>query len=318
MRSIKYVLLSICATYVFADGVENVAPPPSKVNWFNVVPSMVTSNVPSPSDPANSDAVPVEVGDSYFRQVPLPESSARFPMQLEVVQIGSSFFESANVETASIRQVGIAYEDRVNLSDFYIYFNQLLENNIFYEVRAYMVYPYQTTNPGFPQIPSSNEPNPLGYGALGILGYVIFLNSNVTLMPFLRLAYFDNFYLVYSNSDGSSIDTSQYMGQIGARLSLKVNNAFAVYASYYAGYQIVYLSGSGTYATSDDPQVAGLASTMEIGMPYKMTKSWSVIPSFMYNVTVNNPNHAASTAPYNGITITPTNVAFALRLSYDF
>ncbi|MBP9743526.1 MAG: hypothetical protein KBD37_09215 [Burkholderiales bacterium] len=314
MRSIKYGLLSVCAAYVFADGVENVAPPPSQVNWFTV-PSVVTSTaVPLPS----SKAVPTQVGDSYFRQTVLPESSALIPVKLEEIQVGSSFFESANAETVSIRQVGIAYEDRVNLSDFYLYFNQLLDNNLFYEVRGYMAYPYQTTNSGFPQIPASNEPNPLGYGTMGMLGYVIFLNSNVSLMPFLRVTYFDNFYLAYSNSDGSSIDTSQYIGQIGARISVKVNNAFALYASYSGGYQIVYLSGSGIYAASDDPQVAGLASTMEIGMPYKMTQSWSIIPSFMYNVTANNPNHAASIAPYNSITNTLTNVAFSLKLSYDF
>lgn len=317
---------------VFADGLQNIAPPPQHVNWFNVdtisttsVYNSSNSNHSSSLNNSNANTVnaasvsnPDQFGDSFFHSTPLPESSLLAPVSLEEVQVGNSFFESANATTVSIRQIGATYEDRINMSDFYLYFNQLLENNVFYEIRLYMAYLYQTTNPGFPQVPASNQPNPPGYGSVGILGYVIFLNSNVSLMPFVRLGYYDNFYMVYSNSDGSYINSSQYVGQGGARLSLKVNNAFAIYTSYYAGYQIIYLSGGGKYANSDNPQIAGLASCMEIGTPYRMTKSLSVTPSVFYNINANNPNYAASTLPYNAITTTLNSTTFAIRLSYDF
>lgn len=237
------------------------------------------------------------------------------PQQYGEVQIGSSFFESTSV-VIPVRQVGFSYEDRPNMSDIYVFYNQLLANNVFYEVRSYLAYNYKAPNPILPSIPLSNNTNPPGYGFVGIVGYNIPLNENVTILPYIRLNYYYDFAAVYNNTNGDTINSNSYITQLGARLSLKVNNVFDIYANYFAGYQWVNLSGGGAYTVSDNPAISGFVSTLELGMPYKMTRKLSITPYVQFNVTTNNPNTAANNLPYSVNSLTNANALYAFRFSY--
>jgi hypothetical protein len=236
------------------------------------------------------------------------------------IQIGNSFFESNIAQIRAISQVGIAFEERPNIADTYIFYNHLSSNNVFYEIRAYAGYNYQTNfHPAFNNLPISNQSLPLGYGFMGNLGYLIPLNSNVSLLPFIRLSYYNDFGIVYASTAGNSFGSNTYMAQLGARLSLKVNPVFAVYISYTGGYQDIFLNGTGgIYNGVDNPQITGYASTLEFGLPYKLTKNWSLTPSMQFNTNAIAPNPTAAGSPYNARTITFTNNVYAVKLSYDF
>ena len=295
-----------------ADGLPSNPPtPPSTSSWISVNGSgPASAPVPAPKV--------TQMGDSFF--VSNPESSdivTPLPIN-DSIQIGNSFFQSDFFKTTPVSQVGLSYEDRSNLSDLYVYLNHLFANNIFAEMRLYGAYNYQATNSNFASLPVSNQANPPGYGFVGILGYNVPLNSNVSLLPYIRLSYYHDFFAVYNNSDGNTLNTNQYMAQGGLRLSLKVNNVFAVYGSYWIGYQDIYLNGGGAYAGGNDPQVSGIASSYEIGAPYRMTTHFSFIPYIAFSMNANSPNNSASTEEYKAIAVTNTNTLFGAKVSYDF
>ena len=137
-------------------------------------------------------------------------------------------------------------------------------------------------------------------------------------MPFIRLSYYNNFSVVYASNNGDSINSETYMAQGGARLSMKINKVFATYVNYWAGYHDTYMNGTGQYASSNNPQLAGFASTLELGFPYRMTKSTSIVPYLQYNTTAENPNAGATADPYNARVFTNVNNLIGLKFSYDF
>ncbi len=236
IQCLVYTTLSNIA-YVMADGLPlnpPAAPTPGP-SWITVpvINSVPQSASGLPVVPAATN----QIGNSFFEPVHTEDPEVQHLLvSHREDQIGNSFFESANYIVVPISQVGVSYEDRNNLSDIYVFYNHLFSNNIFTEARVYGAYNYNVVNPNFPSLQPSNQANQPGYGFVGILGYNIPLNSNVSLMPFIRLSYYNDFFAVYTNSSGDSINSNQYMAQGGARLSLKVNNVFAVYASYWIGF----------------------------------------------------------------------------------
>lgn len=215
-------------------------------------------------------------------------------------------------------QVGIAYEGRSSYADGYAFFNQLLNNTVFYELRAYYIYNYISSSRVISGVTPSNQDNVDGTGVVGILGYNIPLNSNVTFMPFIRLQLLTNTVSAYEDSFGNKINSVNYSALLGGKLSMKVNDVFSIYAQFYGGYQRSRLDGEGVFDTHNDPQINALTSTLEFGLPYKITQSWSITPYMQFSTTDNNPNHAASKAPYSSSKLTSTGNVYALKLAYKF
>lgn len=318
MRKFLLFSLVLSSEQILAMGLPSNPPTqPSSGSWISVPITPATTATTSPASLSLVNPQTKQVVNTSAITTAAAESAVK-PQVSSEIQIGSSFFESAGAPVVSIRQVGISFEERPNMVDAYIFFNQLLPNNIFYEVRGYTGYNYQTNNPFLPSLPISNQTLPMGYGFVGILGYVIPLNENLTLMPFMRLSYYNNFSVVYASTNGDSINSDTYMAQAGARLSMKVNKVFAMYVNYWAGYHDTYMNGTGQYASSDNPQMAGFLSTFELGFPYRMTKSTSIIPYMQYNTTAENPNSGAMAEPYNARVFTNVNNLVGLRFSYDF
>lgn len=246
----------------------------------------------------------------------LNESSVVAPSEIE---IGEAIFESKGDVIKKARQVGVAFEERPNLTAAYLFYNELLPNNLFYEVRVYAGYNYQTNNPFVPGVPLVQTTVPFGYGALGLLGYVIPLNDDVTLMPLVRVSAYRNFLLAYNGGNGNSIDSNTYMIQPGATLSMKVTPKFAFTVGYWLGYEYTPVYGSGIYASSEQQTLSGLITTLQFSLPYKVSQDWSVVPYFQYNTNAVGPNDAMKDVDaYNAKNITLTNLFFGLKLNYAF
>lgn len=238
-------------------------------------------------------------------------------------QIGSSYFQLRTSKTVPVRQIGIANEQHEDFAVIYLVLNKLFSNRIFCELRAYSIYRYRTaTAPQPPIVPiaisSSNERNLFGYGGLAIIGYNIDLNDKVSLMPFTRLEALTNTALAYKDTFGNEIQSANYTAYLGSKLSMEVTHDFAMYVSYFAGYNKSILTGHGVYTNAGNPTINGFISVFELGAPYKLNKLWSLTPYLQYITTAPNANKAADTPPYNVKDVTTTSSVYALRLTYVF
>lgn len=225
----------------------------------------------------------------------------------------------------TITQLGLAVEQRAAYVDAYAFINQLFKDRLFYELRAYYVYDYMTVSPPTttPQPDASDENTVNGTGVVGILGYNFKINPKVTLMPFTRLQYLTNTFsninfAPYEDSFGNSVKSDNYTAYLGLKLSMDINEVFAIYAQYYAGYQWNILYGRGYWDTDSTPQVNALVSTLELDLPYKLTPSWIFMPYIQWNTASNKPNSTAVDYPYGHDSLTTTGAVFALRLGYKF
>jgi hypothetical protein len=286
------------------------------------------------------------VGDSFFTKSAASQNSAKDVQKrpnktaqkktnetepktqdqaAEQSQYGGSFFADApkhQLESITITQTGIAIEQHQTFSNFFAFFNQLLKSRIFYEGRVVGLVNYITQPPPAPPlvshpIPVSSEYNTAGYGGVGILGYNIELNQNVSLLPFVRGQLLRNATGSYSDSHGNKISSVVYAFLPGLKLSMRVNDVFAIATSAYGGYQHSALSGKGAYATKGRPDLNIYAGTLEFAGPYKLTRRLTFIPYLQMNTSAFNPNHTARVSPYFVTQFTVTNYVFAFRLSYE-
>lgn len=233
-------------------------------------------------------------------------------------EIGNSYFSNIS---KTVTQLGIAFENHQNLANGYFFLNQTLKNHLYYELRAYTLFPYRAQIALLPAgdiLPFSRTNPALGYGGVGILGYNVSINPNVTLMPFLRIQAFRNALLAYKDLSGNIIDSDNQVIFAGSKLSMRVNELFATYLQYYFGYQHGRLFGEGFFASAEPEQVNALISMIEFGLPYKLTQDWNFTPYLQYQTTHFSPYGTARAAPYHLQQITNTNTVFAFKLGYQF
>ena len=272
---------------------------------------------------AFSDPSTTQIGNSFFKnKTQKPEQS--LPQENPNGQIGNSYFEGSPASTKStISQVGVVIEEHQANALGFAFLNQLFTNHIFYELRAYTSYHYITQKPPAPPlvpevIPISSERNPIGYGGSGILGYNINVTPNVSFLPFTRLQLITNTVEAYEDTYGNKKHSINYLAYLGGKLSFRVNEVFAVYSQYYAGYLRSVLSGQGVYSTKGHPAINAFTSTLEFGAPYKINKAWSITPSLLLITTAPNVNQVARNEPYNVSQLTTTNSVYSIRVGYEF
>ena len=251
---------------------------------------------------AEADNTTTQIGNSYFQE---PENTA------------------PDKKPKKITQVGAAMEEHQTFDALYLFLNQILPNHIFYELRAYGVYNYITQNPPTRPIvpgviPVSSERHQLGYGGVGILGYNIAINPNVSFMPFIRLQDIINTFAAYRDTLGNEIHSDNYSAFLGAKLSLRVNNKFAIYTQYYAGYQRSILFGGGVFSNAHHPVVQALASTLEMGAPYKISKSWSITPYIQFLRINRYPDIYSHSSPYNINSLSANSYVYGIKVGYEF
>jgi hypothetical protein len=254
-------------------------------------------------------------------------SDQALPTQNSREQIGNSYFDTHPVKPnrlppKTISQVGLAADEHQTNVAAYVFINQLFTNNIFYELRAYTIYNYISRTPPAPPlvpevIPVSSVQHPKGYGGIGILGYNIVINPNVSVMPFIRLQAMKNAIAAYQDSFGNEIDSADYTALLGTKVSMRVNQEFAIYTQYFAGYQSSFLNGRGIYSNSGHPTINAFTSVLEFGLPYKITKKLSITPYLQFITAGPNPNQAARNQPYNMGELARTNTIYAIKIGYD-
>ncbi len=238
-------------------------------------------------------------------------------------QIGNNYFGTQHTIARNITQCGAAIEERQHYADVYVFLNQLLRNHVYYELRAYSIYDYISQIPPEPplapqKIPISSERNQLGYGGVGILGYNVYINPNVSFRPFVRFQRLTNTYAHYADSLGNELNSVNYGAFLGGQFSMRVNDNFAIHTQLYGGYSRSLLSGRGLFLTTNHPVVESLISTIEFGFSYNMTKSFSVTPHIQFITIGPNPNQAARDNPYKISQLTGTSSVYTLRFGYQF
>ena len=236
--------------------------------------------------------------------------------------IGNSFFKNQTknldaLNSKPINQVGPAFESRQNLSAAYVFINQLLTNQIFYELRAYGAYNYVFKNAPS-NIPNSNQNPPLGYGGALLLGYNFAISTNLSFLPFIRLQALKNMVEAYRDTFGNKVDSINYAALLGGKLSRRVTDNFAVYAQYSAGFQLSKLSGSGIFTSTDNPTINIIQSVIEFGGPFKIIKTLNLTPYIQYITLIPHPNHAARAAPYSLGQLTNVSSLFGIKLGIVF
>ena len=236
--------------------------------------------------------------------------------------IGNSFFKNKakNLDASNLKpinQAGPAYESRLNLSAVYIFVNQLLTNQVFYELRAYGAYNYIFKNAPN-EIPNSNQNPPLGYGGALLLGYNFAISTKFSFLPFIRIQALKNMVEAYRDTFGNKITSMNYAALLGGKLSRRVTDNFAVYAQYSAGYQLSKLTGDGIYTTNENPRINIIQSVVEFGGPFKIIKTLNLTPYIQYVTLIPHPNHAARAAPYSLGQLTNVSSLFGIKLGIVF
>ena len=269
-----------------------------------------------------------QIGDSYFNTIPKQSGKSKLAKNSRA-QIGNSYFQTKSPKAndtltpKTLSQVGATVEEHQTNAIFYGFINQLFTNHLYYELRAYASYHYISQNPPAPPlvpkvIPVSSEHNTIGYGGVGIFGYNIELTPDVSLLPYIRLQSLINTVAVYEDSFGNKINSVASAALLGSKLSLRVNEKFAIYMQYYAGYQYCTLSGRGLYSSNNHPTINALTSTVEFGTPYKTDKAVSITPYLQFITADSNPSLAARNKPYSISQLTNTNTVFAIKIGYGF
>ena len=239
----------------------------------------------------------------------------------EDTNIGNSFFKGNSSKTVSISQLGVAYEGHQSYSHFYAFFNKLCANQIYYELRAYFTYHYISQNPpSITIVPNTlfitDEKNPLGTGGSGILGYQFFINSKVSFMPFIRVQDLSNTMVAYEDKKGNALNSVNYTGYLGAKLSMAVNDNFAIYSQFYGGYDKTILSGRGIFNASKHPTFNAAITVLEFGTPYRIQGPWSITPYFQLVTVGYKLDSMAQNKIYALNPLTNSSSVFALKVGY--
>ena len=241
-------------------------------------------------------------------------------------QIGNNYFKS--FLTKPISQYGGAIESYqfhsvIYDSLLYVFFNQLTTNHVFYEVRAYGVYNY-LSNITLPEplaltssLAVAQQQHLLGYGGGGILGYNINVTPNLAILPSIRVEALTNTLIAYSDSLGNKIGSNDYSLSIGAKLSQRVSDVFAVYGLGFIGYQWSLITGKGVFVPKDQATANVYFAGLEFGAPYKITKALSLTPYLQLIPALVNLNKAAilSTSPFGQFSGLVT--VYGFKVGYD-
>lgn len=237
-------------------------------------------------------------------------------------QIGNNFFKT---KRQNIRQFGGAVEAADNRGIVYAFINELFSNQIFYELRLYGLDHYPTLLPPQPPlvpeaINNSEVESVLGYGWGGVLGFNVIVNPNVSFLPFIKLQGLRNASVAYRDREGNSISSDDYSESIGAKLSLRVTDVFALSVQGIVGPQQGYLSGKGVFYATPRPKIRSTAATIDIDFPYKIDLRWSITPYIFYStywISTNANNDTINTL-FSLDNLTSTEKVIGVKLGYVF
>jgi hypothetical protein len=249
-------------------------------------------------------------------------------------------YENEKKNYPYVNQLGLAIEERNNYANAYLYFNQIVYDNLYWEVRGNYFRNFIVT--GSPKIPGNlpsgpiisaltntpvTAPNPVptpadqdnldGVGIVGKLGWVFHPSDKVTFRPYLRFNWYKNNSTPYKDDFGNKIESDIKAYLLGAKLIMNVNNIFDIYVDYYAGIQEVNFKVAGYYTiVPSDLEIEELTSTFEIGADYKLNKCWTFIPFIQLVITANDPSFNAFWGPIQNSGLTTFTPVFGSKIAY--
>ncbi len=241
-----------------------------------------------------------------------------------------------------VNQLGLSIEERNDNADTYLFFNQIVYNKLYWELRGYYFRNFIVTAP--PKTPgnmpdgaiisaTTNTPvtapvpvptpddqdNLDGFGFVGKLGWVFYPSDKVTFKPYLRLQWFKNNNTPYKDDFGNKIESEIKGYLLGANLTMNVNSIFDVHVDYYAGIQEVDYKVAGYYTiVPSDLEIEQLNSTLEIGADYKLNKCWIFIPYVQLIITSNDPSFNAFWGPIQNSGLTTFTPLFGTKIAYKW
>lgn len=187
----------------------------------------------------------------------------------------------------------------------------------------------KSQNPFFPDVQPSQEQNPDGYKGVIKLGYAFHVNKVYDITPYLRLEAGKDMSLVYADTNGNYIHSTNYAILPGFKQTFKLGDNFAPYIDIYGGLNQVQINGdlydnggkgAWTNNVSQSATVSQYQITYELGAAFKVTEHQSVIPYIQFQYNTNDAD-AVAAAPRNqngfGIsTLTTNQQVYALKYSY--
>lgn len=243
-------------------------------------------------------------------------------------------------------QIGLAFEENPNRCNLYLFWNQLINSHWYYELRAYGNRNWIVNNPPNP-VSGIPEPHPIvkdernkwGWGGIAIGGYVFDFCQKLSLMPFIRLEARSNNAFCYRDKFHNAVQNRNYAYLLGLKLTMKVNDAFSIYAQYYGGYFRNDFKGK-RYFSETPPSVVpanptlkgrkhvhanGLLGVFEFGFPYTYkcnecwpNDAWVFTPYIQFVVNDNNISYINTVKPYSLNPLTQSFVVWAIRIAKQF
>lgn len=226
----------------------------------------------------------------------------------------------------TISSTGAALEETPSGPQVFAFFSQTLANGLYYEGRLYTKYNMQSQNPAFPDVPASSENNPEGYKAVFKLGYNFHITDDYDITPYLRLEAGKNMSLVYADTEGNYINSTNYAILPGFKQTFKLSDKFAPYIDIYGGLSQVSLTGNLTEGPTPNQTMDGSVQqyqlTTELGFAYKITPHQAIIPYMQFVYNSNNPDTIAaepySKGGFNISELSSSQQVYAIKYSYSW
>jgi hypothetical protein len=225
-----------------------------------------------------------------------------------------------------ISATGAALEETPTGPQVYAFWTQTLANGLYYEGRLYAKYNMRTQNPVFATVDPSSENNPPGYKGVIKGGYNFHITDDYDLTPYLRLEAGQNMSLVYADTKGNYINSTNYAYLMGLKQTFKLTPKLTPYIDVYGGLVQVNLTGNltqGRNANQTSPaNVSQWQVTTEFGFAFKITEHQAIIPYTQFVYIANNPDSIAaasySDGGYNISQLTSTQQIYAVKYSYSW
>ena len=202
----------------------------------------------------------------------------------------------------TISATGDSIEETQTGPQTFIFWTQTLANGLYYEAQFYAKYNMRTQNPAFPNVPASAVNNPPGFKGVLLLGYNFHVLPDYDITPYLRLERGSNITIVYEDSNGDYINSTDNAVLIGFKQAFKLLHNVTPYINIWGGLVHSKLNGVMNQSVNTNniitAQVNQWQLITEFGFAYKITEHQSIIPGMRNIYTTNSPDNTAA-LPYN-------------------
>lgn len=328
-KNIPYLFLIINFSYCFA----------SDISTSFIAESAIKNTTNTTTKPVLTDKEVLllkKMADDKAQMLTTKESAPALSLK-EIQLLKHVAAERAKLEAYSgvlgtapanktITSVGVATEELVSGPDAFIYFSQTRANGFYYEGRLYGKYNMNSQDPAFSNVPQTAENNPNGGKLVIKLGYSFNATDSYVLTPYLRLEAGHNWSMVYSDTNGDKITSSNYAILPGIKQTFLTSSNLNPYIDIYGGLVQSTLNGTLTQGSNANiNQTTGVTQyqiTNEMGFAYKITEHSYIIPYTQFIYSMNNPsplaNQSFEDGGFNISALSNYAVVWAIKYSYSW